>query len=115
MLHQISIYVTLSLNKFYQKSARKSTASGITHEKPSDVVILSAPREEERRSDEQRKRFGDGDGEPDAVDAEKFWQKKYCGDLNDERAQERNERAGCAIVEPREKRRTEDIETADEE
>ena len=45
-----------------------------------------------------------GDGEPDAVDAEKFWQKKYRGDLNDERAQERNERAGCAIVEPREKR-----------
>ena len=52
--------------------------------------------------------------EPDAVDAKKFWQKKYRGDLNDERAQERNERAGCAIVEPREKRRTEDIETADE-
>ena len=51
MLHQISIYLTLSLNKFYQKSARKSTASGITHEKPSDVVILSAPREEERGSD----------------------------------------------------------------
>lgn len=53
MLHQISIYLTLSLNKFYQKSARKSTASGITHEKPSDVVILSAPREEERGSDDQ--------------------------------------------------------------
>ena len=52
--------------------------------------------------------------EPDAVDAEKFWQKKHRGDLNDERAQERNERAGCTIVEPREKRRTEDIETADE-
>ncbi len=115
MLHQISIYLTLSLNKFYQKSARKSTASGITHEKPSDVVILSAPREEERGSDEQCERFGHGDGEPDAVDAEKFWQKKHRDDLKDERAQERNERAGCAIVEPREKRRTEDIETADEE
>ena len=76
MLHQISIYLTLSLNKFYQKSARKSTASGITHEKPSDVVILSAPREEERGSDDQCERFGHGDGEPDAVDAEKFWQKK---------------------------------------
>ena len=72
------------------------------------------PSEEEKRfCDDQCERFGHGDGEPDAVDAEKFWQKKYRGDLNDERAQERNERAGCAIVEPREKRRTEDIETAD--
>ena len=74
------------------------------------------PSEEEKRfCDDQRERFGHGDGEPDAVDAKKFWQKKHRGDLNDERAQERNERAGCAIVEPREKRRTEDIETADEE
>ena len=115
MLHQISIYLTLSLNKFYQKSARKSTASGITHEKPSDVVILSAPREEERRGDKQGERFGHGDGEPDAVDAEKFWQKKHRGDLNDERAQKGDERAGCAVVEAGEKRRTEDIETADKE
>ena len=115
MLHQISIYLTLSLNKFYQKSARKSTASGITHEKPSDVVILFAPREEERGSDKQCERFGHGDGEPDAVDTKKLRQDQDRGDLNDERAQERNERAGCAIVEPREKRRTEDIETADEE
>ena len=74
------------------------------------------PSEEEKRfCDDQCERFGHGDGEPDAVDAKKFWQKKHRGDLNDERAQERNERAGCAIVEPREKRRTEDIETADEE
>ena len=59
------------------------------------------PSEEEKRfCDDQCERFGHGDGEPDAVDAEKFWQKKYRGDLNDERAQERNERAGCAIVEP---------------
>ena len=78
------------------------------------MVFFSA-EEEQRSRNEQRERFGHGDGEPDAVDAEKFWQKKYRGDLNDERAQERNERAGCAIVEPREKRRTEDIETADEE
>ena len=81
----------------------------------SGVMVLLPACEEERRSDDQRERFGHGDGEPDAVDVEKFWQKKYRGDLNDERAQERNERAGCAIVEPREKRRTEDIETADEE
>ena len=90
---------------------------------PKGTALLSAeqkgterPSEEEKRfCDDQCERFGHGDGEPDAVDAEKFWQKKYRGDLNDERAQERNERAGCAIVEPREKRRTEDIETADEE
>ena len=104
MLHQISIYLTLSLNKFYQKSARKSTASGITHEKPSDVVILSAPREEERRGDEQGERFGHGDGEPDAVDTKKLRQDQDRGDLDDERAQERDERAGRAVVEPRKKR-----------
>ena len=115
MLHQISIWLTFPLKIPYQKNTKKSTALGINHEKVSDVVILFAPREEERRSDEQCERFGHGDGEPDAVDAEKFWQKKYRGDLNDECAQERNERAGCAIVEPREKRRTEDIETTDEE
>ena len=74
------------------------------------------PSEEEKRfCDDQCERFGHGDGEPDAVDAEKFWQKKYRGDLNDERAQERNERAGRAVVEPCEKRRTEDVEAADEE
>ena len=78
------------------------------------MVFFSA-EEEQRSRNEQRERFGHGDGEPDAVDAEKFWQKKHRDDLKDERAQERNERAGCAIVEPREKRRTEDIETADEE
>ena len=78
-------------------------------------MILFPARKEQRSRNEQRERLGGGDGQPDAVDAEKFWQKKYRGDLNDERAQERNERAGCAIVEPREKRRTEDIETADEE
>ena len=104
MLHQISIYLTLSLNKFYQKSARKSTASGITHEKPSDVVILSAPREEERGSDEQRERFGNGDGKPDAIDPEQPWQEQNGGDLNDECAQKRDERAGSAVVEPCEKR-----------
>ena len=81
----------------------------------SGVMVLLPPCEEECCGDDQCERFGHGDGEPDAVDAEKFWQKKHRGDLNDERAQERNERAGCAIVEPREKRRTEDIETADEE
>lgn len=78
-------------------------------------MIFFTARKEQRSRNEQRERFGHGDGEPDAVDAKKFWQKKHRGDLNDERAQERNERAGCAIVEPREKRRTEDIETADEE
>ena len=103
MLHQISIYLTLSLNKFYQKSARKSTASGITHEKPSDVVILSAPREEERGSDEQRERFGNGDGKPDAIDPEQLRKEQHRGDLNDQCAQKRNERAGRAVVEPREK------------
>lgn len=74
------------------------------------------PSEEEKRfCDDQCERLGNGDGEPDAVDAEKFRQDQNGGDLNDERAQERNERAGRAVVEPCEKRRTEDIETADEE
>ena len=115
MLHQISIWLTFPLKIPYQKNTKKSTALGIDHEKVSDVVILFAAREEERRGDDQRERFGDGDGEPDAVDAEYFRQDQNCGDLDDERAQKRNERAGRAIVEPREKRRTEDIETADEE
>lgn len=68
--------------------------------------MLSAPREEERRGDEQGERFGRSDGEPDAVDAENARQEQHRGDLKDERAQKRDERAGCAIVEPREKRRT---------
>ena len=74
MLHQISIWLTFPLKIPYQKNTKKSTALGINHEKVSDVVILFAPREEERRSDDQCERFGHGDGEPDAVDAEKFWQ-----------------------------------------
>ena len=81
----------------------------------SGVVIFFTARKEQRSRNEQCERFGHGDGEPDAVDAEKFWQKKHRGDLNDERAQERNERAGCAIVEPREERRAEDVEAADKE
>ena len=81
----------------------------------SGVMVLLPPCEEECCGDEQGERLGGGDGEPDAVDTKKLRQDQDRGDLNDERAQERNERAGCAIVEPREKRRTEDIETADEE
>lgn len=78
-------------------------------------MVFFPPEKEQRSRNEQCERFGHGDGEPNAVDAEKFRQDQNGGDLNDERAQERNERAGRAIVEPREKRRTEDIETADEE
>lgn len=78
-------------------------------------MVFFLPEEEKRSCDEQRERFGDGDGEPDAVDAEKLRQEKYRGDLDDERAQKRDERAGRAVVEPREERRAEDIEAADEE
>ena len=49
-------------------------------------MIFFTARKEQRSRNEQCERFGHGDGEPDAVDAEKFWQKKYRGDLNDERA-----------------------------
>lgn len=74
------------------------------------------PSEKEERSrDEQGERFGDGDGKPDAVDAEYFRQEQYRGDLNGERAQERNERAGRAVVESRKERRAEDVEAADKE
>ena len=78
-------------------------------------MVFFLPEEEKRSCDEQRERLGNGDGEPDAVDAEKFRQDQNGGDLNDERAQERDERAGRAVVEPCEKRRAEDVEAADEE
>ena len=42
------------------------------------------PAEEEKRScDEQRERFGHGDGKPDAVDAEQLRQEQHGGDLNE--------------------------------
>ena len=78
-------------------------------------MILSAPREEERRGDEQGERFGRSDGKPDAIDPEQLRQEQHGGDLKDERAQKRDERAGRAVVEAGEKRRAEDIEAADEE
>lgn len=78
-------------------------------------MVLPPPREEKRRGDEQGERLGGGDGEPDAVDTKKFRQDQDRGDLDDERAQERDERAGRAVVEAGEKRRAEDIEAADEE
>ena len=53
----------------------------------SGVMVLLPPREEERRGDDQGERLGHGDGEPDAVDTEYFWQDQNCGDLNDKRAQ----------------------------
>ena len=78
-------------------------------------MIFFTARKEQRSRNEQRERLGNGDGKPDAIDPEQPWQEQHGGDLNNERAQERNERAGRAVVEPREKRRTEDIEAADEE
>lgn len=78
-------------------------------------MIFFTARKEQRSRNEQRERFGNGDGKPDAIDPEQLWKEQHGGDLNDERAQERNERAGRAVVEPREKRRTEDVEAADEE
>ena len=83
---------------------RKHSRGGLDHRGCLDDLLLCVSgyffrsEEEKRFCDDQCERFGHGDGEPDAVDAEKFWQKKYRGDLNDERAQERNERAGCAIA-----------------
>ena len=78
-------------------------------------MVLLPPCEEKCRGDDQGERLGHGDGEPDAVDAEELRQDQNCSDLNNERAQERNERAGRAVVEPREKRRAENIKAADEE
>ena len=67
-------------------------------------MVFFSPEEEKRFCDDQCERFGHGDGEPDAVDTKKLRQDQDRGDLDDERAQERNERAGRAIVEPREER-----------
>ena len=78
-------------------------------------MIFFTARTEQRSRNEQRERLGNGDGKPDAIDPEQPWQEQHGGDLNNERAQERNERAGRAVVEPREKRRAENVETADEE
>ena len=49
-------------------------------------MIFFTARKEQRSRNEQRERFGHGDGEPDAVDAEKIRQDQNGGDLNDERA-----------------------------
>ena len=49
-------------------------------------MIFFTARKEQRSRNEQRERFGNGDGEPDAVDAEQLRQEQHGGDLNDERA-----------------------------
>lgn len=78
-------------------------------------MIFFTARKEQRSRNEQRERLGNGDGKPDAIDPEQPWQEQHGGDLNDERAQKRDERAGRAVVEPREKCGTENVEAANKE